>query len=716
MKNEFLIRKLERSLQDNPNNVQAHYELGRLYEEDGELQHAVRELERAVNLNPLHAASRFELGIVYTRMKAHELAIKEWQKLVDEDGDLALDRIDYTRQATMMAVQSSWERYREENPPNVFVYFNIAFAYFVLGRVDEAALEFERVLSINERFENANYYLGLIWQKRGQDARSVESFLRELEGRPHSPQVYYALAVSLHRQAKSSHAILHLQKAIQLKPRYVKAQFRLGLVYAAQGQMDFAVTHFEKAIEFQPDFYDAHFELAQSYEKQFKMDQAITEYQRAVQSNPRRKEAHFQLGLLYKNYGKLQQALEQLEASVDIDPLDGDAYYYMGLIRYQLGKYEESAADYERALQAIPNHAYAHYSLGQAYMKLGQNNEAIAEFRRALEMNPRDAQARNALGMVLFGVGDLESAVQEFEKVLEQNPRDAQAHYFYGAALFKMQRVDQAIEEYSRVATLNPNSVYAHFSLGASLSRKGEYERAVQEYMKATQTAPTNDQDLALFATLQLLAAIGVEHAQQAHQLRDMFKQLESVYINTVKALTNAIDARDTYTRFHSSRVSKVARRFAEHLGYKDDNLTAIEMGGYMHDVGKIGVPDFVLQKEGKLTEAERMIMEEHPVIGAEIIENIMLPWKILPIVRGHHERWNGSGYPDGLKGNAIPREAQIVSISDFFDALSTARAYKPAYPPAKCIEEMKKVAGIHFDPLLVERFVPFVDELILVL
>ena len=133
-----------------------------------------------------------------------------------------------------------------------------------------------------------------------------------------------------------------------------------------------------------------------------------------------------------------------------------------------------------------------------------------------------------------------------------------------------------------------------------------------------------------------------------------------------------------------------------------------------MHDVGKIAIPDYVLQKMGRLTPAEREIIETHPLRGVEIIANLALPWDILPMIRHHHERWDGLGYPDGLKEDEIPLEAQIVGIADFYDALTSARPYKPALSAAQCIDELSRLRGRHFNPALVEQFIPFVDELLL--
>lgn len=716
MKNEFLIRSLEKSLGDNPNNVQARYELGRLHEEDASFTHAVRELEKALQLQPYHIPSRFELGVVYTRMKAYDNAVSTWLQLLDEDGDFTVEGVDQSR-PTVVAACAEWDRYREQQQsPNVFVHFNVGFAYFVLGRAQEAMHELQEVLTINPRFDGANYYMALACKKQGSQHQAADCLKRELDNRPQFSQGWYQLGLAMMRRNNHAQATTHLQKALQLKPRYAKAHFHLGLVYATQGQWSSAIQHMEKATELRPGFHEAYFQIAQIHEKQYEMGPAIAAYERALEVNPRFKMAHFHLALLQKNMGKLEAALREFKQVVDIDPLDGDAYYYMGLVHSQLGQHDEAANNHERALRASPDHAFANYALGQAYLKIGREKEAIATYRKALERNPRDTQARNALGVALFQEGALEDAVVEFEKVVEANPRDSEAHYFLGAAFFKLQRLDRAIDEYTRVASIDPDSPYAHFALGASCSHSGEYDRAVDEYAKASSKMnASSESDIALFSTLQLLAAIGVDHARKATKLEVAVKQLQEVYVNTVKALTNAIDARDAYTQFHSKRVSNIARHFAMFLGMSESEVTAIEMGGYVHDVGKIGVPDYVLRKEGKLTDEERLVIETHPTIGADILENLPLPWKILDIVRHHHEKWDGSGYPQGLKGGQIPRNAQIVSISDMWDALVTARPYKPAYSFNKSVEILQSHSGTYFDPALVDQFINgFADELVL--
>jgi putative nucleotidyltransferase with HDIG domain len=175
------------------------------------------------------------------------------------------------------------------------------------------------------------------------------------------------------------------------------------------------------------------------------------------------------------------------------------------------------------------------------------------------------------------------------------------------------------------------------------------------------------------------------------------------------RALANAEAAKDAFVRYHAQRTASIARHFAEALGFKGDQVTEIELGALIHDVGLIGVPDAILRKEGPLDPDERKIVQMHPTVGAEVVHDLPVSDIVRNIVKHHHEKWDGTGYPDRLKGLSIPIEAQIVSLCDYWDTMTTARPYKPALPTEKCIEELKKQKGF-FDPDLVERFLAVVE------
>ena len=182
-------------------------------------------------------------------------------------------------------------------------------------------------------------------------------------------------------------------------------------------------------------------------------------------------------------------------------------------------------------------------------------------------------------------------------------------------------------------------------------------------------------------------------------EIRDMFTQ-------TVRSLAGAIDAKDPFTAGHSERVQLIAKDLGQELRCSESELEALEWGGLLHDVGKIGIPDVILLKTGALTKEERMVMNAHPVKGEEILKPVEKLAPELPIIRHHHEWFNGSGYPDRLVGHAIPRLARIMHVADSFEAMTAARPYRlTPLTQRQAIDELHKFSGIQFDPEVVAAF-----------
>ena len=194
--------------------------------------------------------------------------------------------------------------------------------------------------------------------------------------------------------------------------------------------------------------------------------------------------------------------------------------------------------------------------------------------------------------------------------------------------------------------------------------------------------------------------------SQRLVEMRDMFTQ-------TIGALAAAVDKRDPYTARHSENVKTIAVDIGRVMRVSDKELEALEWGGLLHDVGKIGVPDAVLLKQDRLNRDERMIMNSHPVLGAQIIAEVTRLAAELPIIRHHHEWYNGSGYPDRLIGDEIPKLARILHVADAFEAMTAARPYRMTPLTAEqALAELRKFAGVQFDPVVVDAFVrtPHVD------
>jgi putative nucleotidyltransferase with HDIG domain len=173
--------------------------------------------------------------------------------------------------------------------------------------------------------------------------------------------------------------------------------------------------------------------------------------------------------------------------------------------------------------------------------------------------------------------------------------------------------------------------------------------------------------------------------------------QTQAAYTGAIRALATALDARDPYTAGHSDRVSALSVAIGRQLNLPAADVEVVRLGALLHDIGKIGVPDDVLRKAGALTPAEFDIIKQHPVVGARMLRSVPFLAPHIPIVELHHERPDGAGYPNGLRGDEIPLGARIVHVADAYDAMTSARAYRNARPPSEALRELWRCAGTHF-------------------
>lgn len=184
---------------------------------------------------------------------------------------------------------------------------------------------------------------------------------------------------------------------------------------------------------------------------------------------------------------------------------------------------------------------------------------------------------------------------------------------------------------------------------------------------------------------------------------RGLYESLEKGYLETIVALANSIDSKDAYTRGHSQRVGDIAVEIGKEMGLSERELKHLHYGGILHDIGKIGIVDAILGKQSRLTDDEMNIMREHPAMGATIIEPVSFLVPVMPAVKHHHENWDGTGYPDKLKGEDIPIIGRIVACADTFDACTSTRPYQKAMPLPKAMEILDNLRGARLDPAVVD-------------
>ena len=270
------------------------------------------------------------------------------------------------------------------------------------------------------------------------------------------------------------------------------------------------------------------------------------------------------------------------------------------------------------------------------------------------------------------------------------------------------------IELLKRVKDLNPNmmvimvTAYPELDMAVEAMRLGAYDFIIKPA----------DLDLILLSVRKALEKRRLEEELEAYHkhlerlveertagLRQAYRVLKKAHLDSVKVLAQAVDAKDPYTRGHSDRVRRMSLKIAGHLGFSEERLESLEYGALLHDIGKIGIKDEVLQKPGALNPGEYQYIQEHTLIGAKIVEGIDFFKDKIPMIRCHHEYFDGSGYPDGLVGETIPLEARIITVPDAFDAMASLRPHRRAMPLEEVLMELEKGRAKQFDPKVLEIF-----------
>ena len=277
----------------------------------------------------------------------------------------------------------------------------------------------------------------------------------------------------------------------------------------------------------------------------------------------------------------------------------------------------------------------------------------------------------------------------------------------------KMPDMD-GIELLRRVKALNPKipviliTAYPEIDRALEAMRLGAYDFITKPIQldwvvmiakNALEKKRLEEEVEAYHRNLELLVEERTGKLQHAYQI------LKKAHLDSVKVLAEAIDAKDPYTRGHSDRVRKMSITIATHLGFAEDQIESLEYGALLHDIGKIGIKDEILLKQGTLTQEEYHYIQEHPLIGVKIVEEVDFFRDKIPMIRNHHEHFNGHGYPDGLRGEAIPLEARIIAVPDAFDAMTSMRPHREAMALEEVLSEMERCKGSQFDPQILTIF-----------
>src|SRR6058998_3443777 len=410
------------------------------------------------------------------------------------------------------------------------------------------------------------------------------------------------------------------------------------------------------------------------------------------------------LGGLHLSAGAPDEArrafLEALELGGSSRELRARVEQNLGILANIQGELHEAIARYERSLDAYRDcgdeHgcALAYHNLGMVSADRGRLSAADCYFResRALAERVGDAYLR---GLCLVNHAEVDVMRQQFENARQRAEEALALFDQLGARSAKADayRVIGMVYRETGRAVLAESRLRSAIELAVAADAVLGEAEASRELALLYQAMGRNQEALRLLNTASRLFQRMDARVDLVH-VGGKLAELKGVYLDVVRAWGESIESSDSYTFGHCERVARNAVAMARVLELDDHDETAVLLGAYVHDVGKVRVPHEILRKPGPFTREERELVEMHPIWGIELLANVEFPWDLKPIIRWHHERYDGSGYPDRLKGDEIPLAAQIVGILDVWDALTTARAHQPALPPAQALAEMTRCRG----------------------
>jgi putative nucleotidyltransferase with HDIG domain len=506
----------------------------------------------------------------------------------------------------------------------------------------------------------------------------------------------------------------------------------------------------------------AHIRAAQEAERAGRPHEARERFEAALMTLSAASEAHLAVKLLrwiawaWTNEGDPEAALDCLEAAEAVAEANGDDFALASALNiragtlFGLGRLDEAEQLFEcvRALAVVIGdiklQAIAHQNLGSVASIRGDLELALERFKASLTSYEALGET-GYVGPLLNNIGRLQ--VELFDDEAEETLTRARSmceaegdrHHLIivevnrarlmlraGEAIRALRTVEDAralaaetgedrwlgeillVSGMSQQRLGNPETALSLLDRAAELGRKREETKlladVVLEQARALRAVGRNRDTLVRLNEARKL----FESLRARRDLADVTKrvaELEAAFLQIVREWGESIESKDAYTQGHCSRVAEYACLLAEAIAFPPDEMLWFRMGALLHDVGKVSVPLAILNKDGKLDDDEWAVMARHPVYGVELVEGIEFPWDVRPMIRHHHERWDGSGYPDRRAGEGIPLEARILTVADVYDALTTTRSYRPAFPHRRAMEILRSEAGQTVDPELLAVF-----------
>jgi putative nucleotidyltransferase with HDIG domain len=429
------------------------------------------------------------------------------------------------------------------------------------------------------------------------------------------------------------------------------------------------------------------------------------------------------IGALYFNSGEWEKVKEFFTLAMDAAEKTGDLslmaniFNNLGAMSNILGDWEMAISYYERSiviykeLGDVIGLARNYNNLGLTYRDRGDWEKAASYYLEseslASGIGDVSLKANCALNyaQVLLQLSRLDEAREKCDEAYEsltstgESGSIAEAMMLYGMIYTKMEKWALAERHFEESVTMNE-------SHGNLLGLAECYREMALLYKNWGQSRKTLECLGKSFTAFKSLKAI-----RYLQDINSKMAELEDLTFKITRDMGAAVESKDTYTFGHSQRVAHYAMEIAKRLRLGDEVTKGIMIAAYLHDLGKVRVKKNILQKTRKLSLREYFIIQKHPTWGVELLEGIEFPWEVKPLIRYHQEKWDGSGYPEGLKAEKIPIGARIIAVADMFDALTTDRPYRKALPLKTSLRIMKREAGMSIDATIARKFLRIVEE-----
>lgn len=656
-------------------------------------------------------------------------------------------------------------------------FYNVSKAYYVndidiskFSYIFDKALEnIELILKTNIEPYNLLLKGWILYAKKLDYISFFEYLISKYKDNQNIVYLFSLLSIDV---LDYSRAIVLLKKLIDLNPVFDMSYLLLGYIYLNQNLFSSAINYLKKASELNPKPSLAHLLLGKYLIMLDKFEDALEVLYKARDLEPNNPEIYYYLALAFKKQYEFDKSLKLLKNCLDFNYNVTEILKEMSDIYMLKGDYKEAKKILEEILNySIIEEPEVLEKLALVNERLNNLDSAMYYIDKALKNEPDNISFINLAALLAFKKGDIEYSYSLFKKLLSKEYISFDLYYYLGIIELSKFRFSLAKDYFEKALEINPNKneikyflalIYAFegklsssidillkakelikdpyknkllsfniasaFSLIGNISKTEQFlSEAIDDFIKSLRNI--SEQDVLFYTTLLFQTKVIIETSKLYNKLFETYNKLSNSTLQTLQAIVDIIESKDLFTKDHTKRVMIISTEIAKKMGIDDELLKALIAGTVVHDIGKIGIPDNILNKPGKLTDEEFEIMKKHTVIGYNIVKQMYFPWpdvkdqKILKkyggipeCVRYHHEKWDGSGYPDGLKGEEIPILPRIIAIADVFDALMSKRQYKEGVPAYKSIEIIEKSKGKYFDPYIVDLFLEIADDLVLLL